>query len=212
MPMCADGFTPIAGEMVTLERPGLRVHHYADVRKQTHRKGRPVSAETSAAAAPASDTRPDSVQVATTQTIELSRVTTRREHDLLGERDIPSSAYWGVHTMRAVENFPITGVPVGHFPDFVRALVYVKQAAARANRRLGYLAPNKADAIERACAIIGNEGKFHDQFVVDAVQGGAGTSTNMNANEVVANVALEFMGKAKGDYAALHPNDDVNMS
>src|SRR5262249_19230984 len=76
----------------------------------------------------------------------------------------------------------------------------------------GYLAPNKADAIERACAIIGNEGKFHDQFVVDAVQGGAGTSTNMNANEVVANVALECMGKAKGDYAALHPNDDVNMS
>ena len=84
-----------------------------------------MSAETSAAAAPPSDTRPDSVQVATTQTIELSRVTTRREHDLLGERDIPSSAYWGVHTMRAVENFPITGVPVGHFPDFVRALVYV---------------------------------------------------------------------------------------
>ena len=171
-----------------------------------------MSAETSAAAAPPSDTRPDSVQVATTQTIELSRVTTRREHDLLGERDIPSSAYWGVHTMRAVENFPITGVPVGHFPDFVRALVYVKQAAARANRRLGYLAPNKADAIERACAVIGNEGKHHDQFVVDAVQGGAGTSTNMNANEVVANVGLECMGKAKGDYAALHPNDDVNMS
>ena len=79
------------------------------------------------------------MQVATTQKIELARVTTRREHDLLGDRDVPSDAYWGVHTLRAVENFPITGVPVGHFPNFVRALVYVKQAAARANKRLGYL-------------------------------------------------------------------------
>ncbi|MGZ5234172.1 MAG: lyase family protein, partial [Burkholderiales bacterium] len=139
-------------------------------------------------------------------------MTTRREHDLLGERDVPSNAYWGIHTLRAVENFPMTGIPVGHFPEFVRALVYVKLAAARANKRLGYLPAAKADAIERACNIIGNEGKFHDQFVVDAVQGGAGTSTNMNTNEVVANVALEAMGKAKGDYAALHPNDDVNMS
>src|SRR5579871_3833496 len=156
--------------------------------------------------------RPGTVQVATTQKIELSRVTTRKEHDLLGDRDIPAEAYWGVHTMRAVENFPITGVPVGHFPYFVRALVYVKQAAARANRRLGYLSAVKADAIERACTLIANEEKYHDQFVVDAVQGGAGTSTNMNTNEVVANVALECMGNAKGDYAALHPNDDVNMS
>jgi aspartate ammonia-lyase len=168
--------------------------------------------ETSTVVTLSSETRPDTVQVATTQTIELSHVATRREHDLLGERDVPSHAYWGVHTMRAVENFPITGVPIGHFPEFVRALVYVKQAAARANKRLGYLPVAKADAIERACDIIGNEGKYHDQFVVDAVQGGAGTSTNMNTNEVVANVALECMGKAKGDYAALHPNDDVNMS
>jgi aspartate ammonia-lyase len=169
-------------------------------------------ADTSTVVSLSSDTRPDTVQVATTQTIELSRVTTRREHDLLGERDVPSGAYWGVHTMRAVENFPITGVPVGHFPYFVRALVYVKQAAARANKRLGYLSAVKADAIERACTLIANEEKYHDQFVVDAVQGGAGTSTNMNTNEVVANVALECMGKAKGDYAAVHPNDDVNMS
>ncbi len=152
-----------------------------------------------------------SVRVATTQTIALSQVKTRREHDLLGERDIPSDAYWGVHTMRAVENFPITGVSVGHFPNFVRALVHVKQAAARANRRLGYLSAEKADAIDRACSLIA-EGKHHDQFIVDAVQGGAGTSTNMNTNEVVANVALECMDRAKGDYAALHPNDDVNMS
>ncbi len=159
-----------------------------------------------------SEASPASLQVATTQTIELTQVKTRREHDLLGERDIPSEAYWGVHTLRAVENFPITGVPVGHFPNFVRALVYVKQAAARANKRLGYLAAEKADAIDKACRLIGNEGKHHDQFVVDAVQGGAGTSTNMNTNEVVANVALEVMGRPKGDYAALHPNDDVNMS
>jgi aspartate ammonia-lyase len=154
----------------------------------------------------ASEAAPASLQVATTQTIELTQVKTRREHDLLGERDIPSNAYWGVHTLRAVENFPITGVPVGHFSNFVRALVYVKQAAARANRRLGYL------AAEKACRLIGNEGKYHDQFVVDAVQGGAGTSTNMNTNEVVANVALECLGKPKGDYAEVHPNDDVNMS
>ena len=137
---------------------------------------------------------------------------TRREHDLLGEADVPASAYWGIHSQRAVENFPITGVPIGHFPELVRALALVKRAAARANRRLGYLAPEKADAIEGACELIANQGRFHDQFVVDAVQGGAGTSTNMNANEVIANVALEQMGRKLGDYAALHPNDDVNMA
>ncbi len=111
-----------------------------------------------------------------------------------------------------VENFPITGVPVGHYPDFVRALVLVKQAAARANRRLGHLPVAKAEAIDRACDLIAKEGRYHDQFVVDAVQGGAGTSTNMNTNEVIANVALELMGHKKGEYSALHPNDDVNMA
>lgn len=152
------------------------------------------------------------IQVATSRMVELAGVATRREHDLIGEADVPRDAYWGVHTLRAVENFPVTGVPVGHFPDLVRALALVKQAAARANRRLGDLAQAKADAIERACDLIARDGRFHDQFVVDAVQGGAGTSTNMNANEVVANVALEMMGRARGDYGALHPNDDVNMS
>jgi aspartate ammonia-lyase len=155
---------------------------------------------------------PQSVAVATTRSIELAKVATRREHDLMGETDVPSDAYWGVHTLRAVENFPITGVPVGHFPEFVRALALVKQAAARANRRLGYLSPAKAEAIDRACDLIAKEGKLHDQFVVDVIQGGAGTSTNMNTNEVVANLALELMGREKGDYAALHPNDDVNMA
>src|SRR6478609_4960022 len=93
---------------------------------------------------------PQSVAVATTRSIELSQVATRSEHDLLGDTDVPSDAYWGVHTLRAVDNFPITGVPVGHFPDLVRALALVKQAAARANRRLGHLAPAKADAIDPA--------------------------------------------------------------
>jgi len=137
---------------------------------------------------------------------------TRREHDLLGEDDVPASAYWGIHSQRAVRNFPITGVPVGHFPFFVRALALVKLAAARANRRLGDLDKVKADAIERACLLIAEQGKFHEQFVVDAIQGGAGTSTNMNANEVIANVALELMGEQRGTYAKLHPNDDVNMA
>jgi aspartate ammonia-lyase len=137
---------------------------------------------------------------------------TRREHDLLGEADVPMSAYWGIHSQRAVENFPITGVPVGHFPELVRALALVKLAAARANKRLGYLPEAKAAAIERACLLIAEDGRFHDQFVVDAIQGGAGTSTNMNANEVIANVALETMGLRRGTYAALHPNDDVNMA
>ena len=137
---------------------------------------------------------------------------TRREHDLLGEADVPAGAYWGIHSQRAVENFPITGVPVGHFPQLVRALALVKLAAARANKRLGDLDPAKAAAIEKACLMIIEEGRFHDQFVVDAIQGGAGTSTNMNANEVIANVALETMGLPPGNYAKLHPNDDVNMA
>ncbi|MFC0284349.1 aspartate ammonia-lyase [Camelimonas abortus] len=137
---------------------------------------------------------------------------TRREHDLLGEVDIPADAYWGVHSLRARDNFPITGVAVGSCPELVRALALVKHAAALANRRLGALPPEKAEAIARACAEIHEEGKLHDQFVVDVIQGGAGTSTNMNANEVIANRALELMGRRKGDYAALHPNDDVNMA
>ena len=156
--------------------------------------------------------RLEAVQVAKVETIALTRITTRREHDLLGEIDVPADVYWGIHTLRAVENFPITGVPVGHFPEFVKALALVKQAAARANSRLGHLSAAKAQAIEQACDLIAKDGRYHDQFVVDAVQGGAGTSTNMNANEVVANVALEIMGRSKGDYSALHPNDDVNMA
>jgi Lyase len=98
--------------------------------------------------------------------IELGRSAIRREHDLLGDADVPADAYWGIHTLRAVENFPITGVPIAHFPDLVRALALVKQAAARANRRLKQLPTEKADAINHACDLIVKDGRFLDQFVV----------------------------------------------
>ncbi|MFI8763815.1 aspartate ammonia-lyase [Streptomyces sp. NPDC053792] len=134
----------------------------------------------------------------------------RREHDLLGDRDVPADAYWGVHTLRATENFAITGTPISVYPLLIDALAAVKEAAARANEELGLLPADKAAAIAGACREI-RTGQLHDQFVVDVVQGGAGTSTNMNANEVVANRALELLGHAKGDYDRLHPNEDVNL-
>ena len=141
----------------------------------------------------------------------MNTPTTRREHDFLGELDIPAAAYWGVHSARAIDNFPISGQTVAHMPELVRALAFVKKAAAQANAELGVIDATRAAAIIRACDdLIG--GALHEQFVVDVIQGGAGTSTNMNANEVIANRALEHMGHAKGDYAALHPNDHVNAS
>ena len=135
----------------------------------------------------------------------------RTEHDLLGEREIPSDARYGVQTLRAVENFPITGIRIAHFPHLVRALAMVKQAAARANHGLGFLPDDIALAIDRACKEI-IRGHWHGHFVVDVVQGGAGTSTNMNANEVIANRALEILGHARGEYAYCHPNNHVNLS
>ena len=116
-----------------------------------------------------------------------------------------------MHTLRAVENFPITGNPISIYPDLIRALACIKQAAALANRELGLLGDAKADVIVKACEEI-RAGKLHEQFVVDVIQGGAGTSTNMNANEVIANRALELLGHSKGEYKHLHPNEDVNMS
>ena len=136
---------------------------------------------------------------------------TRREHDLLGERDVPADALYGVQTLRGVENFAITGIRLSHFPLFVRSLAMVKQAAARANVRLGLLDEGLGAAIGRACQEI-IDGHWHGHFVVDMVQGGAGTSTNMNANEVIANRALELLGRERGDYAACHPNNHVNLS
>jgi aspartate ammonia-lyase len=162
--------------------------------------------------APPAEGTAATLTLAVPRAIDLNRVATRREHDLLGERDVPAEAYWGIHTLRAVENFSITGIPIGHFPELIRAFGLVKQAAARANRRLKQLAPQKADAIDRACDLIAKDGLFLDQFVVDAVQGGAGTSTNMNVNEVIANLALEFLGHRRGEYHFLHPVDDVNMA
>jgi len=155
---------------------------------------------------------PSTFALGAVRSAEPEKGATRREHDLLGEVDVPAEAYWGVHTYRALTNFPITGVPISHFPELVRALALVKRAAARANRRLAHLPAEKADAIDRACAMIAEDREHLDQFVVDVVQGGAGTSTNMNANEVVANIALELMGHERGEYAFLHPNDDVNMA
>jgi aspartate ammonia-lyase len=139
--------------------------------------------------------------------IELTRI----EHDLLGNRTLPADAYWGVHTLRAVENFPISGQAIGLVPDLITALAAIKQAAALANAELGLLDPVRRDAIIAACEDI-RAGRLHDQFVVDQIQGGAGTSTNMNANEVIANRALEIMGHAKGSYDHLHPNEHVNLS
>ena len=137
--------------------------------------------------------------------------TCRLEKDLLGTLEVPSDAYYGIQTLRAVHNFRLTGVPLSHYPKLVVALAMVKQAAADANRELGYLSPAKHAAISEACRRI-TAGEFHEQFVVDMIQGGAGTSTNMNANEVIANLGLEAMGHAKGDYHQLHPNNDVNMA
>ncbi|HEX6751277.1 MAG TPA: aspartate ammonia-lyase [Longimicrobium sp.] len=135
----------------------------------------------------------------------------RVEHDLLGERALSVDLYYGVQTLRATENFPITGIPISQYPHLVNALAAVKEAAAQANRELGLLPDDVADAIVAACREI-REGKLHEYFVVDVIQGGAGTSTNMNANEVIANRALELMGHARGDYRFVHPNDHVNLS
>ena len=135
---------------------------------------------------------------------------TRIEHDLLGDRTVAADAYYGVHTLRAVENFPISGLPISIYADLVRALACVKQAAALTNHELGMLDRAKADAIVSACEDM-RAGRLHDQFVVDVIQGGAGTSTNMNANEVIANLGLEKLGHARGEYRYLHPNEDVNM-
>jgi aspartate ammonia-lyase len=140
-----------------------------------------------------------------------SRPKTRHEHDLLGDREVPDNAYFGIQTLRARENFSISGVPISHYPEIARALALVKRAAARANRELGLLSEPLAKAIERACSEI-EGGKLIDQFVVDMFQGGAGTSTNMNANEVIANRALEILGKKRGEYRACHPNNHVNLS
>lgn len=136
---------------------------------------------------------------------------TRQEHDLLGNRNIPEEYYFGIQTMRATENFNISRVHLSLFPDLINALAIVKEAAAKANYDLELLDPQVKGAIVESCQEI-RSGKLHDHFVVDMVQGGAGTSTNMNANEVIANRALELMGHKRGEYQYCHPNNHVNLS
>ena len=135
---------------------------------------------------------------------------TRTESDLLGKKEIPFDAYYGVQTLRALENFQVSGVKTNFYPDYVRAYAMVKMAAARANTDVGRMPKEKLVAIEKACqAVI--DGKYHDQFLTDLYQGGAGTSANMNSCEVLANIALEMMGKKKGEYQFIEPHDDLNM-
>src|SRR3982751_1229331 len=135
----------------------------------------------------------------------------RIEHDLLGDREVPAEVYYGVHTLRAQENFQISGTTISAYPELIVALASVKQAAAEANAELGLLPQLKLDAIVAACEEI-RKGALRDQFVVDMIQGGAGTSTNMNANEVICNRALEILGHSRGEYQHLHPLDHVNLS
>ena len=135
----------------------------------------------------------------------------RKEHDLLGKREVPHEYYYGIQTLRALENFPISGVTLDLYPALIEALALVKMAAAKANEELGLISHTVARAIIQACEEIAG-GKLHNQFVVDMIQGGAGTSTNMNANEVIANRALEILGHEKGEYRYCHPNNHVNLS
>jgi aspartate ammonia-lyase len=135
----------------------------------------------------------------------------RVEKDLLGEKEVPGNAYYGIQTERALENFQISGIPINHYAGFIEAWAIVKLAAAQANTDVGAMKPERLAAIEKAYRAI-MDGKYHDQFLVDWYQGGAGTSTNMNANEVLANVGLELSGHKKGEYQFLDPHDDLNMS
>ncbi len=134
----------------------------------------------------------------------------RIEEDLLGTREVPSDAYYGIHTLRAIENFSISNTRISDIPDFVRGMVMVKKAAALANKELKTLPRNIADIIVKACDEVLEKGRCLDQFPIDVYQGGAGTSVNMNTNEVLANIGLELMGHSKGEYLFLNPNDHLN--
>ena len=137
---------------------------------------------------------------------------TRTEEDLLGTREVPKGAYWGIHTLRAIENYQISGRTINEAPELIRAFAQVKKACAMANMQLKAMKPSKAEAIIAACDEIIENGRCMDQFPVDQFQGGAGTSVNMNANEVIANLALEILGEEKGRYDIINPNDHVNRS
>jgi aspartate ammonia-lyase len=135
----------------------------------------------------------------------------RKESDLLGELNVPADAYYGVQTQRAIDNFKISGQLLSSYPDFIKGLAFVKKAAAKTNYELGLLDESLYFKIAEACDEI-IAGKYHEQFPVDMIQGGAGTSINMNANEVIANIVLEKLGKNKGEYEFCSPNDHINLS
>ena len=135
----------------------------------------------------------------------------RIEHDCIGSAAVPANVYWGIHTLRAINNFPVSGITVSDHPEIIRAYGAVKLACARANRELGGIDAYQAELVDRACSDV-IAGKLDDQFPVDVLQGGAGTSTNMNVNEVIANRALELGHYPRGEYEIIHPNDTVNKS
>ena len=153
----------------------------------------------------------DATLVGRGRTLGFGGTSVRVEHDLLGEREVPDEAMYGIQTLRALENFPITGIALREFPGLIIALAAVKEAAALANADLGLLEPHTTDVIVRSCREI-RGGAHHEHFLVDMIQGGAGTSTNMNANEVIANRALELLGAKRGEYHLVHPNNHVNLS
>jgi aspartate ammonia-lyase len=153
----------------------------------------------------------DATLVGRGRTLGFGGHRTRTEHDLLGDREVPFEALYGVQTLRALENFPITGIPLREFPVLIEALAAVKEAATATNLELGLLGAAEADVILRAAREI-RAGRHHEHFLVDMVQGGAGTSTNMNMNEVIANRALELFNKPRGSYDVISPNSHVNLS
>ena len=132
----------------------------------------------------------------------------RTESDLLGQKQVPVEAFYGVQTSRAMENFHISGQLLNNYPNFIKGMAITKKAAAMANVEVGMISPEQGEAIMWACDQL-IEGKYHDQFPIDMIQGGAGTSTNMAANEVIANLALERMGHQKGEYQFCSPNDPI---
>src|SRR5712691_3124034 len=135
----------------------------------------------------------------------------RIEHDLLGDRAVPAGAYYGIHSLRALENFSITGTPISRYPELTNALACVKQAAAIANAELGLLDEKRSVAIRLACEEI-REGKLHEEFVVDVIHGGSVPSTHLHPNQVICNRALELLGHQRGEYQHLLPLDHVNLS
>lgn len=175
----------------------------ADTKETQEKAAHKATTNSSGLKGPAVDTK---------KAVKTTNMKTRTEEDLLGKLDVPADAFYGVHTMRALDNFQISYVTVNSIPEFIRGMVMVKKASAMANRRLHTLPKKKAEAIVWACDQVLNQRRCMDQFPLDVFQGGAGTSTNMNTNEVIANLALEYLGEEKGSYDVINPNDDVNMS